>query len=137
MVVGTALIVCAGWRQPYNQNELQQLNVYGADTIAEIVGGTRQPPLDPLLGAGVQRLAGVGQLQQRLVPMLAGAGTLIVLSAVFLRAGMGAAGAAGVWLLATAPLMVRYSAYARPYALPVLLMVLLVYFTQRWLAGRR
>jgi 4-amino-4-deoxy-L-arabinose transferase-like glycosyltransferase len=36
------------------------------------VGGTRQPPLDPLLGAAFTHVFGQGQLQQRLVPLLAG-----------------------------------------------------------------
>jgi hypothetical protein len=133
IAVGAALIISAAINQPFNQNELAQIAPYSSDSLAEITGGTRQPPLDPLLGAMFQHLLGEGQLQQRLVPVLSGMGTLIVVSLLLLRLGLGAAGAFGVWVLATAPLMVRYGAYTRPYALPLFLMVVFVYSAQRWL----
>jgi hypothetical protein len=135
--VGSALMVAAAINQPYNQNELQQMAPYGSDSIHQITHGTRQPPLDPLLGALVQHLLGEGQLRQRLVPVLAGIGTLVLMSLLLRRLGMGGAGAFGVWVLATAPLMVRYSAYTRPYALPLFLMMLFGYAAQRWLDDRR
>jgi hypothetical protein len=135
--VGSALMVAAAINQPYNQNELQQMAPYGSDSIHQITHGTRQPPLDPLLGALVQHLLGEGQLRQRLVPVLAGIGTLVLMSLLLRRLGMGGAGAFGVWVLATAPLMVRYSAYTRPYALPLFLMMLFGYAAQRWLDQRQ
>jgi hypothetical protein len=135
--VGSGLMVAAAINQPYNQNELQQMAPYGSDSIHQIIHGTRQPPLDPLLGALVQHLLGEGQLRQRLVPVLAGIGTLVLMSLLLRRLGMGRAGAFGVWVLATAPLMVRYSAYTRPYALPLFLMMLFGYAAQRWLDDRR
>ncbi|CAN5404922.1 hypothetical protein BH24ACT12_BH24ACT12_02110 [soil metagenome] len=131
--VGALLIIVASINQPYNQNELQQMAPYGSGSVEEITAGTRQPPLDPLLGALVQHLLGEGQLRQRLVPALCGIGTLVLVAAVLCRLGTGWAGAFGVWVLATSPLMVRYSAYTRPYALPLFLMMLLVYAAQRWL----
>jgi hypothetical protein len=135
--VGSVLMVAAAINQPYNQNELQQMAPYGSDSIGRIINGTRQPPLDPLLGALVQHLLGEGQLRQRLVPVVAGIGTLVLMSLLLRRLGMGGAGAFGVWVLATAPLMVRYSAYTRPYALPLFLMMVFVYAAQRWLDDRR
>lgn len=137
IVLGAVLIVIASLRQPFNQNELQQMAPYGSDRIADIVGGTRQPPLDPLAGGLVQHLLGTGQLQQRLVPVLAGIGTLIVVSLLLSHLRLGRAGAFAVLVLATSPLMIRYSAYTRPYATPVFLMVLFIYATQRWLDDRR
>jgi hypothetical protein len=71
------------------------------------------------------------------VPMLAGIGTLIVVSLLLSHLRMGRAGAFAVLVLATSPLMVRYSAYTRPYATPVFLMVLFIYAVQRWLDDRR
>jgi 4-amino-4-deoxy-L-arabinose transferase-like glycosyltransferase len=135
--VGSVLMVAAAINQPYNQNELEQMAPYGSDSIDKIIHGTRQPPLDPLLGALVQHLLGEGQLRQRLVPVLAGMGTLVLMSLLLRRLGMGGAGAFGVWVLATAPLMVRYSAYTRPYALPLFLMTVFGYAAQRWLEERQ
>ena len=137
VLVGAVLIIWAAINQPYNQNELLQVAPYGSDNIAEIVNGTRQPPLGPLLGGIFWHLFGEGQLRQRLVPVLSGIGTLIVMSLLLRRLRLGGAGAVGIWVLATAPLMVRYSAYTRPYALPLFLMVVFVYAAQRWLDDRR
>jgi len=137
IVVGAVLIVTASLRQAFNQNELQQMAPYGSDRIADIVGGTRQPPLDPLVGGLIQHWLGIGQFQQRLVPMLAGIGTLIFVSLLLSHLRTGRAGAFAVLVLATSPLMIRYSAYTRPYATPVFLMVLFIYATQRWMDDRR
>ncbi|MGH3813192.1 MAG: ArnT family glycosyltransferase [Pseudonocardiaceae bacterium] len=137
VVLGSGLILWAAVNQPYNQNELVQIAPYGSNSIAEIVGATRQPPLGPLLGAMFQHLLGEGHLRQRLVPVGSGIGTLVVTALLMRRLGLGAAGAFGLWVLATAPLMVRFSAYTRPYALPLFLMVLFLFAAQRWIDTRR
>ncbi len=136
VLVGSVLIVWAAINQPYNQNEIAQITPYSSDSIAVITSGTRQPPLDPLLGGLVQHLLGVGQLEQRLVPILSGIGTLALMALLLRRLGIGAAGIVALWVMATAPLLIRYSAYARPYALPLFLMVLFVFATQKWLDRR-
>ncbi len=135
--VGAVLIVVAAITQPFNQNEIKQMAPYGSNSYTEITGGTRQPPLDPLLGALVKHLLGEGQLRQRLVPVLAGIATLAVMGLLLRRLQFGAVGAFGLWVMATAPLMVRYSAYTRPYALPLFLTVLFVYVVQRWFDEHR
>jgi hypothetical protein len=136
VVVGSALIIATAIRQPFSYDEITQITPYGSNSVVEIVSATRQPPLDPLLGAMFQRLLGMGQLQQRLVPVLSGIGTLVLMSLLLHKLGLGRAGAFGVFLLATAPLMVRYSAYTRPYALPLFLMMLFAYAAQQWLQHR-
>ncbi|MGI8433901.1 MAG: glycosyltransferase family 39 protein [Nocardioidaceae bacterium] len=137
MVAGAVLILWAAVNQPYNQNELKQIEPYGSDDVGTVTGGTRQPPLDALLGSLFQHSLGQGQLRQHLEPALAGIGTLVVLALLLRRLGLGHAGASALWLLATQPLMVHYSAYARPYALPVFLMVLLGYAAHGWMQERR
>lgn len=136
VIVGAVLDVTTAIRQPYSYDEIQQISPYASNSVVEITGATRQPPLDPLLGALAQHVFGTGQLQQRLVPVLAGIGTLIVLSLLLSRLGLGRAGAFPVLVLATAPLMVRYSTYARPYALPMFLMMLFAYAAHRYLDER-
>lgn len=135
--IGAILIVVAAITQPFNQNEIKQMAPYGSNSYTEITGGTRQPPLDPLLGALVQHLLGEGQLRQRLVPVLAGIAALAVMGLLLRKLQFGLVGAFGLWVMATAPLMVRYSAYTRPYALPFFLMVLFVYAVQRWFDDHR
>ncbi len=137
VLVGSVLIVVAALNQPYSADEITQISPYGSDSYDTITGATRQPPLDPLLGAMFQHVFGVGQLQQRLVPVLAGIGTLTLMSVLLRRMRLAHAGAFGIWLLATAPLMIRYSAYTRPYALPMFLMVAFVVTAQLWLDRRQ
>ncbi len=72
IALGGVLAVLTALNQPYNQNEWAQIQPYDSWDPAVVTGGTRQPPLDPLLGALVQHLTGVGQLQQRIVPIVCG-----------------------------------------------------------------
>lgn len=137
VAIGALLCVLAAINQPFNQNELRQIKPYGSNDLSTITSGTRQPPLDPLLGSLVQHLLGEGQLRQRLVPVLAGIGILVVMALLLRRLGLGFAGPFALWMMATAPLLVRYSAYTRPYALPLFLSLLFVYAAQRWLDDRR
>ncbi len=136
VLVGAALIVVTAIRQPFSYDELTQINVYGSDSISVITGATRQPPIDPLLGALFQHIFGEGQLRQRLVPVLSGIGSLTVLSVLLRHLGLRFAGAFVVLIAATSPLLLRYSAYTRPYALPFFLMLLTTYAAQRWLDDR-
>lgn len=135
VVVGAALSVLAALNQPYNQNEWVQIAPYDSWDPAVVTSGTRQPPLDPLLGALVQHAFGVGQLQQRLVPVAAGVGSLVVMALLLRRLGLHLHGVVALWFMATAPIFLRYNAYARPYALPVFLMLLCAYAGSRWLDG--
>ena len=137
VALGTALVITTAITQPYNQNEWVQIAPYGSSNIHEIVSGTRQPPLDPLLGALVQHLLGVGQLRQRLVPALCGIGSLVLLAALLRRMRLGAVGVLTMFVLATAPVFLRYSAYIRPYALPTLLILLAAWAGSRWLEDGR
>lgn len=137
IAVGCTLIVVAAERQPYNENELAQVDAYARPGWAAAISGTRQPPLEPAIGVAVHRLVGVGQITQRIESIVAGVGTLGVLAALFWRLGVGLAGVVALGIVATSPLMVRYSAYARPYAVPVFLMVLCGYLLARWLRSGR
>ena len=135
VLVGTVLIVAAAIRQPFSYDELQQIAPYGSSDYDTITGATRQPPIDPLLGAFFHHVFGEGQLQDRLVPVLSGITALILLSLLMRRFGLRYAGAFTVLVLATAPLMIRYSAYTRPYALPMMLMILATLAITAWLQG--
>ncbi len=133
VLLGAALSVLAAINQPYNQNEWAQIEPYDSWDPAVVTSGTRQPPLDPILGALVQHAVGIGQLQQRIVPVLAGVGSLILVALLLYRFRLHLHGVVALWFMATAPLFLRYNAYARPYALPLMLMMLCAYAGSRWL----
>ena len=138
VLFGAALITITAIQQPYNQNEWKQIAPYGSSDPSVVASGTRQPPLDAWLGALVQHALGEGQLRQRLVPVLCGIGSLILMAALLRGMRRGHLGVLALWVMATAPLFVRYSAYIRPYALPTFLMLACCYAGTRWLAdGRR
>ncbi len=138
VVVGAVLIVITALNQPYNQNEWQQIAPYDEPDLGRAVSGTRQPPLAPLLGALVQRAVGVGQLEPRLVPVTCGIASLVLMVLLLRRLRLGYAGVAAMTFMAMAPVFLRISAYARPYALPMTLMLLCALAGSLWLdSGRR
>jgi len=138
VLLGAVLLVVTALNQPYNQNEWVQLQPYASPDLGVAVSGTRQPPLDPLLGVAVQRLFGEGHLQQRLVPIACGIGALLAMAVLLRRLRLGWAGPLALLFMALAPLFLRYSAYARPYALPLLLMVVCAVAGTLWIDdGRR
>jgi hypothetical protein len=133
VLLGSALVVLTALNQPYNQNEFVQVHAYGHADLETAVTATRQPPLDPFLGVLVERLLGAGHVQQRLVPIGAGIATLALVAVLLRRTGLRWGVTAGLLLLATAPLFLRYSAYARPYALPLALVMACVVAGTLWL----
>lgn len=133
VVLGAVLFVIAALQQPYNADEMKQIGPYGTGDIGEITGATRQPPLAPLLEAGIQHLLGEGQLQQRLLPVLSGIGGLAAMGLLLRRLGLRYAGPLALLIMATSPLTVRYSAYTRPYAEALCLMLVLALATHAWL----
>ncbi len=136
-LLGSVLIVVTAIRQPFSYDELTQIAPYDSSDPGTITGATRQPPIDPLLGALFHHLFGEGQLQDRLVPVLAGIGSLTFMGLLLRRLGLRFAGAAALLVMATAPLFVRYSAYTRPYALPMFVMIVMAYAVQSWLKEGR
>lgn len=135
VLLGAVLSVLTALNQPYNQNEWAQIAPYDSWDPGVVTSGTRQPPLDPILGALLQHALGVGQLQQRLVPVAAGIGSLVVMALLLRRSGLRLHGVVALWFMATTPIFLRYSAYARPYALPLFLMLVCAYAGSRWLDG--
>jgi hypothetical protein len=135
VAVGGVLVAISALAQPYDQNEWVQMEPYRSTDPSVITSGTRQPPLDPMLGAFVQHLLGEGQLRQRLVPMTAGIVSIALVAALLRRMRVGSVGIVAAYLLATMPILVRYAAYSRPYALPLALMLCCAWAGSRWLEG--
>jgi len=135
VAVGALILMLAITEEPYHIDELRQVRSY-TWPYADIVDASfaqEQPPLDAVLNATVQRALGLGDVQQRLLPVLFGIGSLAVLGMLLVRSGLGIGAPVAVALMAIAPGLIAVTAYARPYALPLLLSLLFLEETDRWL----
>lgn len=137
---GMLILFVGAAEEPYNIDELRQTRHYDKSfqrVIDEsfLVG---QPPLDALVNAQAQRVLGVGDIQQRLLSIIFGTGSLVVMAVLCLRSGLAPMGSAVVVaVMALTPVLINVTAYARPYALPLFLMLSYLLLVDYWLAGAR
>lgn len=132
---GALVFFLAIFDEPYHIDELRQTDAY-LKSFRSIVGLSlrqEQPPLDSLLNAAAQRVIGVGDLQQRLLSVLFGVGTLVVFGTLMLRRKFRWGAPVSVLTLVLSPLLISVTAYARPYALPMFLIVSLLLLIDIWL----
>jgi hypothetical protein len=135
---GSILLIAAG-EEPYHIDELRQVRSYGRP-LADVVSlslGQQQPPLDPLVNSAVQSLIGLGDIRQRSVSVLLGTATLWLLGWLVLRTLGPVPAFASVVSLLASPLFVSVTAYARPYAMPLFLMLTFIAASVQWLARPR
>lgn len=136
MVLAFTTLGLAIWDEPLHIDELRQVGYYplGIPGIIEGAFSQNQPPLDYLVGAVVELLFSPGRLAWRLPGFTFALLTLLCLSAL-LRNSL-----ARSWfvigLVGLTPVYLQYSSYARPYALPLFLMVALLLCFDRWRAAR-
>lgn len=137
VLLGSVLCVVAALQQPFSYDEHTQIRPYPTGDVEEITGATRQPPLAPLAEAFLQRVLGGDDWTVRLLPLLSGIGCLVLMAALLRRHGLRWAGAGAMLAAATTPLLVRYSAYNRPYVEALVLMLLFAWAAQAWLEEGR
>jgi energy-converting hydrogenase Eha subunit A len=136
-VLASVTLGLAIWDEPLHIDELRQVGFYSGG-LRSVVGGAlaqTQPPLDYMIGAGMQWLMWPAKVVWRLpgvVFALLGAAALGALNWRFRQGGWLLIG-----LLATAPVFLEFSAYARPYALPFFLMMSLLWGFERWRSTRK
>ncbi len=139
VIIGAAILLLAIDDEPYHIDELRQVRVYGSP-LSEVVEASfrqGQPPLDSIVNAAAQRRIGVGDARQRAISVAAGIGSLLVVAALGFRAGFGSATAATVLTLGLSPLLISVTAFARPYALPLFLILSFLLVTDVWLLDAR
>jgi hypothetical protein len=139
VLLGAVILIIAMIEEPYHVDELLQTRAYDLP-MSEVVASSfaqEQPPLDSVLNATLQRFIGVGDLQQRALSVIFGIGSLVIFGTLALRSRMRAGAGASVLVLAVSPLLVSVTAYARPYALPLFLLLLFLLATDIWLTERR
>lgn len=133
--IAFAILVLLAAIVPYHIDELRQVALYRRD-LAAIPRATlemQQPPLDTLANALVHRLLGAGDIRERLLPILFGCASLLLLGRLCLAAGLRWGAVIAVGTLALLPIFLRTTPYARQYALPTFLMLLVLYSVDRWL----
>lgn len=139
VIVGAGVLSVAISEEPYHIDELRQVRYYGG-SLLHVVGGSanqQQPPLDPVLNTLIRRWIGIGDVKQRLLSVLSGVSSLGLVGWLTWRSGMRLGASVSVLVMASSPLLVGVTAYARPYALPVALMLLYVGGLSLWLEERR
>ncbi len=143
VLVSLGVAALALWREaetaPYHIDELRQVRPYalGFDALLDSSYAQEQPPLDVIVGAGMQRVLGVGDVLQRSHSMLAGLLALACLAMLMWRRGARLAIPATILLLAFVPTFPSHTSYARPYALPLALMIGYLLAVDLWLEQRR
>ena len=139
ILIGAAVLLVAMFDEPYHLDEIRQTRAYteGVHSIVDLAYEQEQPPLDALLNAGVQRLIGQGDARQRALSTLLGIASLALLGVLTFRNGFGWGSPMAVLLVATSAQLGSVLAYARPYALPLFLMLVLLVSIDEWLRTSR
>ena len=116
-------------------DELAQTNSYfkPLNRVATTAIRHAQGPLDYIANSILQRLLGVGDLKQRLLSIFSGCAAVLTMCMLGVRLGLGRYVVVSALVLAFSPVWVRYTAYARPYALPTFLMLLYLWTADLWL----
>lgn len=141
VAIGVAAFVL--WREaetePYHIDELRQVRPYalGIRRLVDASFSQEQPPLDVIVGARFQQVIGVGDVLQRGHSMLAGVVALTCLAALLWRHRVRIGIPITVLVLAFSPVFISFTAYARPYALPLALMLGYLLAVDTWLDSGR
>lgn len=139
--LGGFMLLVEAANEPLHMDELRQVQAYGS-SFADLVRASfrqTQPPLDALLNAALQRVVGVGDVRQRLLSVFFGTANIALIGLLARRAGLGVGALVATAYAALSPVLVSVSAYARPYALPLFLILSFVLVLSNWLqsGGRR
>jgi hypothetical protein len=140
VLFGGLILLLASAEEPYHIDELRQTRQYGNsfEAVIQESRGQEQPPLDPLLNAAVQRIIGIGDVRQRLLSVAFGIGSLLTVWGLGRRSAMQSRGlVVTVGVMAFTPALISVTAYARPYALPLFLMLVFLLLSDIWLASER
>ncbi len=119
-------------------DELRQVSYYGDNAVRIIAeaAGQQQPPLDYWIGALVYRISH-SDFAVRLPAALFGAGSVVLFTLLARRAGNWGSALCLGGVLALLPFHIYYSQEARPYALPVFLLLALLLVLDRFLTLAR
>ena len=121
--------------EPYHIDELRQVRPYHRpfDDLVNASFSQDQPPLDVLIGAQFQDFLGRGDINNRASSMVAGIGVVTILIALLWRSRVRVGVPVTVIVLALTPAFLSFTAYARPYALPLFLVLLHAAMSDSWL----
>jgi hypothetical protein len=121
--------------EPYHVDELRQVRSYygSAMNVVNASFAQDQPPLDKLVGAQFGFFLGTGDIPNRASSMVAGLGVVAILIVLLWRSRVRVGVPVTVAVLAVTPTFLSFTAYARPYALPLFLILLHAAMSDSWL----
>lgn len=120
--------------EPLHVDEIKQVQEVQQPLgeIVELSYRHQQPPLDYLIGKLVVTIFPATDAVQRMPSALAGGLAVALAALLFVRLGMPWAGAFSAVLAAFHPTLIQYSQYARPYALPLFMVLATLACYERW-----
>lgn len=135
-LLAAILLGVAAYDEPLHIDELTQVGYYtlGVRDIVDASLAQTQPPLDYLLGAATQAVFGPSDIVWRSPALIAAMAAVLFVGLLLYK--MGAPAWLGVLLMALTPTFLEFSAYARPYALPLALMVGFLMAADVWRRSR-
>lgn len=139
LVLAAIVLIVGMNEEPYHIDELRQTRSYTM-TVSEVIDRSfaqDQPPLDPVLNALAQRVIGQGDWQQRALSVFWALGGYACFVALAVRNRLARGLPVGLLAMALSPVLISVFAYARPYALPFFLMMVLLLATDLWLQTGR
>jgi hypothetical protein len=124
--------------EPLHVDEIRQVTEV-QDTWIRVIRasyGAQQPPLDYLIGKAVVTVLPATDFFQRLPAALLGSATVGLIGWILIGERLFIAAVFASGFVAISPLHVELSQYARPYALPVFMVVATLAAYQRWHGNR-
>ncbi len=125
--------------EPLHVDEIRQVTDVQAPLgdIVELAYGSQQPPLDYLIGKAVVTIFPATDSVQRFPAVLFGTASVGLIGLVLVRQGHRVAAIFAAFFMAISPLLVELSQYARPYALPIFMVIATIAVYQHWQLGSR
>ena len=138
-LVGFALRIWHLDTEPLHVDEIRQVTNVQAPwgDIVQLSYGLQQPPLEYLIGKAFVTVLPATDFVQRLPAALLGTASVGLVGLVLIRQGQRIAAVFAALFMAISPLLIELSQYARPYALPIFLVIATIAIYQHQQLGAR
>ena len=138
-LVGFALRIWHLDTEPLHVDEIRQVTNVQApwSDIVQLSYGLQQPPLDYLIGKAFVTALPATDFVQRLPAALLGTASVGLVGLILIRQGQRVAAVFATLFMAISPLLIELSQFARPYALPIFLVIATIAVYQHRQLGAR
>ncbi|MEE9581468.1 MAG: glycosyltransferase family 39 protein, partial [Acidimicrobiia bacterium] len=138
-LVGFALRIWHLDTEPLHVDEIRQVTNVQAPwgDLIQLSYGLQQPPVDYLIGKAFVTVLPATDFVQRLPAALFGTASVGLVGLILIRQGQRIAAVFAALFMAISPLLIELSQFARPYALPIFLVIATVAVYQHRQLGAR